>query len=258
MKLGRPKLTDSRKGTTGYNNFGTLMKVIEYYGSGNILIEFEKGDRVINTWDNFIKGSLKSLYDKDVHGVGYLGEGTYKSRVNGNQTKRYHIWSSMITRCYNVKLYKKFPSYSKCFVNDDWHNFQNFAKWYDENYYEIGGEKMCLDKDILVKGNKEYSESTCIFVPDTINKLFIKREDYRNNLPIGVHFSKRDNIYVAQCSDPNGRKRFLGRYDSPEAAFYAYKKRKEQLIKQTAEEYKDKIPAKLYNAMVNYIVEITD
>ena len=39
-------------------------------------------------------------------------------------------------------------------VCEEWHNFQNFAKWFYENYYEISGEKMRLDKDILIKGNK--------------------------------------------------------------------------------------------------------
>ena len=38
----------------------------------------------------------------------------------------------------------------------------------------------------------------------------------------------------------------------------AYKTFKEQYIKQVANEYKDKIPKKLYDAMYRYEVEITD
>ena len=42
--------------------------------------------------------------------------------------------------------------------------------------------------------------------------------------------------------------------------FYAlyYKKYKEKLIKKIADEYKDEIPIKLYDAMYRYEVEITD
>ena len=44
----------------------------------------------------------------------------------------------------------------------------------------------------------------------------------------------------------------------PEEAFRAYKQFKEDYIKQVADEYKDKIPQKLYDAMYNYKVDITD
>ena len=40
--------------------------------------------------------------------------------------------------------------------------------------------------------------------------------------------------------------------------FYKYKEFKEDYIKKVAEEYKDVIPQNLYNAMYNYVVEITD
>ena len=43
-----------------------------------------------------------------------------------------------------------------------------------------------------------------------------------------------------------------------EEAFYSYKQIKEDYIKQMADEYKDKIPRKLYDAMYKWEVEITD
>ena len=43
-----------------------------------------------------------------------------------------------------------------------------------------------------------------------------------------------------------------------ESAFNAYKNFKENYIKETAEQYKQLIPEVLYNAMINYVVEITD
>ena len=52
--------------------------------------------------------------------------------------------------------------------------FQEYGQWFDDNYYEIKGERMALDKDILVKHNKIYSPETCIFVPQTINCMWHK------------------------------------------------------------------------------------
>jgi hypothetical protein len=115
-----------------------------------------------------------------------------------------------------------------------------------------------LDKDILIKGNKKYSPENCIFVPQRINYLFTKRDSRRGKYPIGVHYSNRDEKFVSQCMDGKGNKKGLGHYDTPLEAFQAYKVYKEKLIKQTAEEYKNKIPIELYNALINYIVEITD
>ena len=55
----------------------------------------------------------------------------------------------------------------------------------------------------------------------------------------------------------DGRK-YLGCYETIEKAFQAYKQFKEQYIKEIADEYKDKIPKELYEAMYNWVVEWND
>ena len=82
-------------------------------------------------------------------------------------------------------------------MTDEWLNFQNFAEWYEKNYYEIPGEIMCLDKDILIKRNKTYSPETCVFVSNRINNLFVKNDYNRGEYPIGVNLYKRTNKYRA-------------------------------------------------------------
>jgi hypothetical protein len=128
--------------------------------------------------------------------------------------------------------------------------------WFDENYYEIEGHKMHLDKDILVKRNKIYSPDKCVFVPAFINATFTKNNVGRGDLPIGV--VKRGKKYFASCSNNNQKRRYLGMFDNPEEAFYAYKDAKETHIKNTAEQYKHKIPNKLYEALMRYEVDIDD
>jgi hypothetical protein len=162
----------------------------------------------------------------------------------------------MMRRCYDIKSYEKIHSYASCYVCDEWKNFQNFAEWYDKNYYEICNETMCIDKDILSKGNKIYSPKTCVFVPQPINSLFTKDEIRRGDCVIGVTKTQY-NTFKAQCN-VNGNVTYLGTYNSEHIAFNVYKKYKEELIKDIANKYKNYIPENLYQAMYEYKVEITD
>ena len=135
------------------------------------------------------------------------------------------------------------------------------GEWIKENYYEVSGEKMHLDKDILCKGNKIYSRETCIFVPQRINKLFTKRDNDRGDNPIGTTPNLSGN-YQVQCSNGYGKLIPLGTYSSKEEAFQVYKEYKEKLIKETIDSYKGKIPEPFYSelreAMYNYEVEMDD
>lgn len=238
------------------------MKIIEYRGALDIDVQFNDDFNTIVTnkqYNDFKKGSIKNPNYKSVCGVGYLGQGTHGAKTDEDA---YRTWKHMIERCYDSKLHEKYSSYKDCYVCEEWHCFQNFAEWYNQNYYEIINQRMALDKDILYKNNKIYSESTCIFVPQSINSLFIKANSTRGNLPIGVHLCcrKNKNKYQAQCGDGSGNSVHLGFYDSIEEAFYEYKKYKEQLIKQLADIYyiDGLIPKKLYIAMYNYEVGIDD
>lgn len=165
----------------------------------------------------------------------------------------------MLKRCYYDKYKEKFSTYENCYVVDNWLNFQNFAKWHNDNFYRVDEERMELDKDILQKGNKIYSPETCIYVPYKINYLFVKRDAMRGDLPIGVYYDKECHRYIAQCHDVFlGKGIALGSYGDELSAFIAYKKYKEHLINQVAEHYKSRIPVNLYNALVSYKVDITD
>ena len=120
---------------------------------------------------------------------------------------------------------------------------------------------MCLDKDIHQKGNKIYAPDKYIFVPERINTLFVKSNAIRGDCPIGVHYYKDRSKYIAYCNiiiNNKEEKVFLGYYNTSEEAFKVYKEFKEAYIKQVAEEYKNKIPSILYEAMYRWEIEITD
>ena len=251
--MGRKKI--DRIGEVKYNNFGSKMIIIKYYNCDNINVFFPEYNWIAkNTqYNEFKNGKIACPYERRLYNVGYIGEGEYKGWENRKSTRCYSIWSHMITRCYSKKYQIERPTYTDCEVCEEWHNFQNFAKWYEENYYECNNEEMHLDKDILVKGNKVYSPQTCVFVPQKINSLFVKRNKLRGNLPIGVTKCKSNNKYVSQCKHIR-----LGYFYTPHEAFLMYKLNKELIIQSVAEEYKDKIPNKLYETLMNYKVEEND
>lgn len=248
-----------RTGEKSYNKFGSLMVIYNYTSNSNIDVYFPDYNWIKYKIDynSFKKGSIKCPYEPRVYGKGYMGEGVYKSSEGGKHTKIYLTWKNMLNRCYSdqVQLYN--PTYEDCLVADEWLNFQNFAQWYVENYYEVYNETMSLDKDILFKGNRIYSPETCIFVPQKINNLLVKSDKLRGDLPIGV-CNYKNNKFISYCSDGYGNCVCLGIFETALEAFQSYKKYKETIIKSIADEYKNMIPCELYNSLQNYQVEIND
>ena len=115
---------------------------------------------------------------------------------------------------------------------------------YDQ--YKIPGLSLDLDKDILFK---RYSPETCCFVPHAINTLFLNGKKNRGNLPLGVYFDKSKGKYRAEMSFI-GEQIKLGTFDTVEDTFARYKEYKEDFIKDMAEQHKDIIPYKVYEAMI--------
>ena len=248
-----------RTGEINFNNFGSKMIITKYNNNHDMDVYFPEYNYIINhvQYSNFKNGVIKCPYEKRTYCVGYIGVGKYNPYENGKRTKCYDAWTQMMRRCYDNKLKEKYPTYKECRVCKEWNNFQTFAEWYNDNYYEIPNDFMCLDKDILFKGNKIYSPETCVFASNEINSLFTKSNKYRGVLPIGVYYSKRDNVYVSRCSFGNELKH-LGCFDTPQEAFQVYKEFKEKYVKEVADKYKEYIPKKLYEAMYDYKVEIDD
>ena len=241
------------------NNQGCECTIVDYIRKEEVYVVFEGTEPIKCHYSNLRKGSVKNPLYPSVYGVGCLGQGVYESHLKGGRANHcYETWKGMLRRCYSDEFQKKQPAYIGCSVCEEWHNYQNFAKWYEENYYEVDGERMELDKDILVKGNKIYSPTTCVFVSQRINKLILKRENARGETPMGVFKGEGSVSFESYCKTGGKVKVRLGSFNTSEEAFQAYKEFKEQYIKQVAEEYKDKIPTKLYNALRNWKVEITD
>lgn len=243
-----------RIGETRKNNNGTLMKIIAYRKWDDIDIEFLDDFHFVKehvTYTNFKRGEVKNPYDRTMCGVGYPGVGEYKIRLSKSQvTKEYECWASLYTRCYSDVNKDRHPAYFDiCEVCDEWHDYQNFGKWFDENKYDVK-ERLHIDKDILYPNSKIYSPKNCILVPQRINMLFLNKPNKRG-LPNGI--IECSNGYLAKYDHVD-----LGVCETIEQAYLLYAKRKEEIIKQVADEYKEIIPKKVYNALYNYKVDINN
>ena len=257
-----------RLGEINNNCQNELMQIINYRKATDIDIRFLQTNNVIyhQSYSNFKKGALKDYYLPTLYDVGIIGNSRIYN-INGEKTLSFRHWEYMLKRCYYQRDLQRYPTYAPCEVCNDWLNLSNFERWVENNYYQCGNEKMCLDKDILFKNNKIYSPNTTIFVPERINILFTKTNATRGKYPIGVYYKKKNKKFVAQVSKLNDeqsntkKQEYLGLYDDPETAFEAYKIAKEAYIKEVADFYINKyphFPKKIYEALYNYQVEITD
>ena len=232
-------------------------KILKYNDAYNVDVQFLKtGFETRAQLGNIRNGEVKDPYSPSVYGVGVLGT-RHQSTINGRNIKEYEIWYSMLQRCYSDTFKKHRPTYGGCEVSDNFKSYEYFYEWCQKQI-GFGNEGWQLDKDLLVKGNKVYSESACVFLPQEVNSLLIKHESSRGKHPIGVTWCKRDKVFVAQINKNKGKHERLGSFKTELEAFNAYKKAKEKCLKEYADKFKDVIDEKVYEALYSYSVEITD
>ena len=237
------------------NNYGDV-EVTEYIDSHNITVKFLNTGAIKNTTASALTtGILKDSEVHDTHKYGVMDIPKSVGR-GGRCDPLYHKWNGMVQRCYNPKNKIGNPAYEACTSSETFRHFSKFKSWY---YSQIGCEQedWHLDKDILIKGNKVYSEDTCCIVPPEINCALIGNKKVRGSFPQGVIYNSTKTRYRARIQ--RGDKwESLGTYDTPEEAFYAYKPVKEAYIKSLAEKWKDQIDPRVYESLMNWTIEITD
>ena len=189
------------------------------------------------------------INSKLVYGYGVNdGAPTVKSIVTGKRIRCpfYRKWTGMLERCYSDKYHQKKPTYKDCYVDSKWLVFSVFKLWM-QNQDWIGKE---LDKDILFQNNKVYSPCTCTFVSREVNLLLNKNKSIRGDYPIGVHFCKTSQSYIA-CVKIKGKSKYIGTYSTPSLAHEAYKSVKYKIIKSIASKQVDR---RLRDALLSYTI----
>lgn len=190
-----------------------------------------------------------------VYGVG-VNDWDGSIWVDGKLIKEYQLWQDMLRRCISEEYKKECQTYQDVTCSKEWLSMTSFIKDVSQmKGFGLSGWE--LDKDILSKGNKLYSKDTCCFVPAEINTLLVKRDNARGVYPVGVYFDKPSGKFKAQLT-VNGKRKHLGRFTTPEEAFQAYKTAKEANIEVVANKWKDQLDERVYQALMNYSVNIDD
>ena len=232
-------------------------KIVKYSDSGHVEIQFlNTGYETVAHLGNIKNGKVKDRYLPSVYSVGIVGV-KYPISEGGVNTKEYVLWKNMLERCYSGIYKKKHPTYIGCEVSDNFKSYTYFYEWCHKQI-GFGNKDWHLDKDLLVKGNKVYSEDSCVFIPKEINLVLTKRTASRGEHLIGVHWHSKSKVFVAQVNKNKGNQERLGLFNTELDAFNAYKKAKEAFVKEQANKWKSQIDDRAYNALMKYEVNIDD
>ena len=240
--------------------YGDLI-ITKYINHKEVYVKFlDTGYETKAYFGNIKKGIVRDRSVPSILGVGVVGDEVTK--VNGNRLKEYNLWQALLSRCYCDKFHVKCPTYKDCSVSDNFKYYPYFKEWCNNqigfNVLDDKGNYFELDKDLLIKGNKVYSEDTCCFIPREINVALIYNQTKKGNHPIGVSYSKINNKFVVYVKKGEGSREYLGYFEDASVAFLAYKASKEAYLKELANKWKDKIDLRVYEALIGWEINIDD
>lgn len=248
-------------GFENVSKVGEHYKVIEYKNAKEVTVCFSDGTIIVRAAKEILSGSIKNPNSLSVYGIGKFGQGEFKSKDQSTGkskfTGQYQLWIGMLTRCYCESEIIKHPTYKDCYVCDEWLNYQKFAKWTTtQRFFNVAdtssdGRSMALDKDLLVPNNKVYSPDTCCFLPNKINCAIGGKLSGDKKLPSGVYWHKASNSYTSSIQ-VDGVQVHLGCFKDPEEAFKTFCTHKQQQIRSLADEYRDLLCDRAYQALLNY------
>jgi hypothetical protein len=271
----KTQAADLRKGVVGHPTSGLVLgkqmttksgwnyQVSKYISPYEVEVLMQDNSIEIVAAGRAKDGGFKPLNQPSVCGVGYVGHGRYSSgnKKEGEKLPDVIIayWHRMLTRCYNPAEILKDGSRNYIFVEvaEPWFCLQNFAEWAlsEPNW----NKSFDLDKDLIGTGS-EYSPTNCTFLPAEVN-IFLSETKTKpvHNLPIGVNYLKPGTAgakvgYVSRCHTGDKRE-YLGYFDEPMGAYFAYKKAKENFAKILAEKHKDALTKLAYEKLKNYTLD---
>ncbi len=165
-----------------------------------------------------------------------------------SNTEKHIRYNNMKNRC--GKYYQlQNPRYEGTYMCDEWlgNKYETFFIWLDNNYYEIDGEtQMDIDKDIIQYGNKQYHPDLCLVVPHSINTFYETLEVGKTNIKYNSKTGKYRVVVIDKDRHISSKN-----IDTYNEALDIYCDIKQGILFNKAKALKDKVPEKVYNALMN-------
>lgn len=162
------------------------------------------------------------------------------------------LWGSIVSRTNPNSSAQRDRAWYRGCVNR-FEDFQDFASWANsqKGYLEKekNGKFWQIDKDICLPFNQDYSKEACAFVPNELNCLLTYSTKSRGHTMLGVHYSTRDECYVAQASE-EGTRKWLGAYSDEISAHRAWQDYKIKRLRDKSIEYKGLVDPRVSQGLI--------
>lgn len=230
----------------GYRNFtGKGIENDNYWFPDKKTMKAHLWEEQQKAWEKLrLEKELRKQEREDYkkYGVGIFVNHPIAGIVDRVTTNCYRTWDGMLAHCYNLNK----SSYSQyggrgVTVCNEWHTFQNFAKWYESVYKEDGWH---IEKDILSATEVPmYCPEACIFAPASINSFFA-------TLPKdGPSPSQQGNRWIIQNSREG--KKFSNCFNTEQEAINSYWEEKIKTALLLANEYEGRVDSRAISALRN-------
>lgn len=160
----------------------------------------------------------------------------------------HHKYNNMIQRCYDEKWQEEnTKAYANETVCKEWleDKYNTYFPFLEKEFYVVDDFQMDIDHNIIDYFNHEYNENTVLIVPHYINVLWESLEVGKTH----ITYNKKLNKYIVKVMDDS--ELITEECDTYNEALETFCNIKQAIIYAEAEDLKDRVPAKVYNAMIN-------
>ncbi len=183
-----------QKGYIFITHYGLECEIIDIIDKKFIIQFKESGNVQITAYRNIYAKVVRDYSVDKIYGIGYA-YGTISKPLSTTE-EAYKQWFAIMYRCYRSKL-KWYQDVSVC---EEWHNYNCFEEWYNQNVKILRENNpgritdFCIDKDLFSEfGHKVYSPETCCLLPRSLNSTF-RKIGWENGEIIGMTQKKYNSI----------------------------------------------------------------